>query len=109
MRYISELIATSAFCATLAMSPAVFGADAKPEKTDVKIAVGGKSFMIYLPLTLTERLGYFKDAGLNVEITDFGSGTKSVQALIGGNVDATAGSFDHTIQMQAKGQPILAG
>ena len=97
MRYISGLIATSAFCATLAMSPAVFGADAKPEKTDVKIAVGGKSFMIYLPLTLTERLGYFKDAGLNVEITDFGSGTKSLQALIGGNVDATAGSFDHTI------------
>jgi NitT/TauT family transport system substrate-binding protein len=108
MRVIGQIIATVAFCGTLAVSPAVFAADAKPEKTDVKIAVGGKSFMIYLPLTLTERLGYFKDAGLNVEITDFGSGTKSLQALIGGNVDATAGSFDHTIQMQAKGQPILA-
>ena len=64
--------------------------------------------MIYLPLTLTQRLGYFKDAGLNVEVIDFHSGSKSLQALVGGNVDATSGSFDHTIQMQAKGQPILA-
>ena len=108
MRLTAGIIAASAFCATLALSPAAFGADVKPEKTDVKIAVGGKSFMIYLPLTLTERLGYFKDAGLNVEITDFGGGSKSLQALVGGNVDATSGSFDHTIQMQAKGQPIVA-
>jgi len=108
MRVIVRVIIVVAFCAVLMASPAVFSADAKPEKTDIKIAVGGKSFMIYLPLTLTERLGYFKDAGLNVEITDFGAGTKSLQALIAGNVDATAGSFDHTIQMQAKEQRILA-
>ncbi len=108
MRTAMGFLTASALCATIALSTAAFGADAKPEKTDVKIAVGGKSFMIYLPLTLTEQLGYFKDAGLNVEITDFGSGTKSLQALVGGNVDATSGSFDHTIQMQAKGQPILA-
>jgi len=108
MHVSGRIIAAAAFSATLAASPAAVGADAKPEKTDVQIAVGGQSFMIYLPLTLTERLGYFKDAGLNVEITDFGSGTKSLQALIAGNVDATAGSFDHTIQMQAKGQPIVA-
>jgi len=84
------------------------GQAAKPEKTDVKIAVGGKPLMIYLPLAVTARLGYFEDAGLNVEITDFQSGARSLQALIGGNVDATAGSFDHTIQMQAKGQAIVA-
>ena len=108
MRMTAGILAVSALCATLALPPVAFGADGKPEKTDVKIAVGGKSFMIYLPLTLTERLGYFKDAGLNVEVTDFGSGTKSLQALVGGNVDATVGSFDHTIQMQAKGQPIVA-
>jgi len=108
MRAIGRNIVAATFAVTLVVSPATFAADAKPEKTDVKIAVGGKSFMIYLPLTLTERLGYFKDAGLNVEIIDFGSGTKSLQALVGGNVDATTGSFDHTIQMQAKGQPILA-
>jgi NitT/TauT family transport system substrate-binding protein len=89
-------------------SSAALGQAAKPEKPHVTIGVGGKSFMIYLPLTVTERLGYFKDAGLDVEITDFQSGTRSLQALIGGNVDVTAGSYDHTIQMQAKGQTIVA-
>lgn len=108
MRAIGRNIVAATLAVTLVASPVAFGADAKPEITDVKIAVGGKSFMIYLPLTLTERLGYFKDAGLDVEIIDFGSGTKSLQALIAGNVNATAGSFDHTIQMQAKGQPIVA-
>jgi len=108
MRFICPVISALALGAALVTSNGVLGADEKPEITDVKIAVGGKSFMIYLPLTLTERLGYFKDAGLSVEITDFGAGTKSLQALIAGNVDATAGSFDHTIQMQAKRQPILA-
>ena len=80
----------------------------KPEKTDVKIAVGGKSFMIYLPLSITDALGYFKDVGLNVDIQEVDSGSKSLQALIGGSVDATAGSFDHTIQIQAKGQKITS-
>jgi NitT/TauT family transport system substrate-binding protein len=81
---------------------------AAPEKTDVSIAVGGRTFMIYLPLSVTERLGYFKDAGLNVEIQEVNSGTKSAQALVGGSVDATSGSFDHTIQLQAKGQIITS-
>jgi NitT/TauT family transport system substrate-binding protein len=39
--------------ATLALAPAASAQDGKPEKTDIKIAVGGKSFMIYLPLTVT--------------------------------------------------------
>jgi NitT/TauT family transport system substrate-binding protein len=79
-----------------------------PEKTDVRIAVGGKTFMIYLPLSVTERLGYFKDAGLDVEIQEVNSGTRSAQALVGGSVDAASGSFDHTIQLQAKGQIITS-
>jgi NitT/TauT family transport system substrate-binding protein len=29
------------------------------EKPDITLAVGGKSGLYYLPLTITERLGYF--------------------------------------------------
>src|SRR5215212_6260323 len=43
----------------------------KPETSKVRLAVGGKSSLYYLPLTITERLGYFKEAGLDVEISDF--------------------------------------
>src|SRR5437868_13984520 len=80
----------------------------KPETTKVRLAVGGKSSLYYLPLTITERLGYFNDAGLDVEISDFAGGAKSLQALIGGSADVVTGSFDHTIQMQAKSQQIVA-
>jgi NitT/TauT family transport system substrate-binding protein len=80
----------------------------KPETTKVRLAVGGKSSLYYLPLSITERLGYFKEAGLDVEISDFAGGAKSLQALIGGSADVVTGSFDHTIQMQAKNQAIVA-
>jgi NitT/TauT family transport system substrate-binding protein len=76
------------------------------EKPKVAIAVGGKSLFYYLPLTLAERLGYFKDEGLSVEISDFPGGAKALQALVGGSADVVSGAFEHTISMQAKGQNI---
>ena len=78
------------------------------EKPDITIAVGGKATLFYLPLTLAERLGYFKDEGLNVEIPDFPGGAKSLQALIGGSADIVAGGFDHTIHMQTMAQKLSA-
>ena len=78
------------------------------EKPDPKLSVGGKALLYYLPLSVTERLGYFKDAGLNVEISDFAGGSQSLQAQIGGSVDVTTGSYEHTIQMQAQGKPLVA-
>ena len=74
----------------------------------VRIVVGGKSGVYYLPLSVTERLGYFKDAGLNVEIIDVAGGSRALQAIVGGSADIGNGNFDHTIQMQAKGQPVIA-
>ena len=78
------------------------------EKSDLVLGVGGKSLLYYLPLTLTERLGHFKQQGLNVTITDFGGGSKSLQSLIGGSADVVTGAYEHTIRMQAKGQDIVA-
>jgi len=77
------------------------------EKKEVKIAVGGKTLFYYLPLTLAERLGYFKDEGLEVEIVDFAGGAKALQALIGGSADFVSGAFEHTINMHARGIPAV--
>ncbi|SFA90057.1 NitT/TauT family transport system substrate-binding protein [Collimonas sp. OK607] len=79
-----------------------------PEKTKVSIAVGGKNLFYYLPLTIAEQLGYFKDEGLDVTISDFAGGAKALQALIGGSADVVSGAFEHTISMQAKNQHITA-
>jgi NitT/TauT family transport system substrate-binding protein len=77
-------------------------------QTKVRLAVGGQSALYYLPLTVTERLGYFKNEGLAVEISDLAGGAKALQALMGGSADVVTGAFDHTIQMQAKNQHITA-
>jgi len=77
------------------------------EKKNVTIAVGGKTLFYYLPLTLAERLGYFKDEGLEVQIADFAGGAKALQALMGGSADLVSGSFEHTVTMQARGSPVI--
>ena len=84
------------------------GQETKPELSKVRLAVGGKPALFYLPLTVTERRGYFREQGVEVEISDFPGGARALQALIGGSADVVTGSFDHTIQMQGKNQPIVA-
>ena len=100
------LIGTGAAALAAGISPAF--AQAKPEKSKVTLGVGGKPLLYYLPLTIAERKGYFKEEGLDVEINDFGGGAKSLQALIGGSVDVVTGAYEHTIRMQAKGQDVRA-
>ena len=65
-------IASGAVLAGGAVSGAPLAfAQAKPEQSKVAIAVGGKNLFYYLPLTIAERRDYFKDEGLEVEISRF--------------------------------------
>jgi NitT/TauT family transport system substrate-binding protein len=93
--------------AAVAALPALAGAQAL-EKKKVTIAVGGKNLLYYLPLTVAEQKGFFKDEGLDVEIVDFAGGAKALQAVVGGSADVVSGAFEHNINMQAKGQPMRA-
>ena len=79
-----------------------------PERKDVKLGVGGANSLYYLPLALTEKLGFFKEQGLNVEINDFKGGSQSLNALVAGSADVVTGAYEHTLRMQVKGQPIVA-
>jgi NitT/TauT family transport system substrate-binding protein len=78
------------------------------ERKQLTLGVGGKTALYYLPLTICERLGYFKEQGLDVTINDFRGGAQSLQALVGGSIDVVTGAYEHTIRMQAKGQDIRA-
>lgn len=78
------------------------------EKPKLTIAVGGKNLFYYLPLTIAEQQGYFKAEGLDVTIVDFAGGAKALQAVVGGSADVVSGAFEHTINMQAKGQAMRA-
>src|SRR5829696_7808650 len=96
--------------AGMAVAVALAGTAPAPaqERKQITLGVGGKGLLYYLPLTLAERLGYFKEQGLDVTINDFAGGAQSLQALVGGSVDVVAGAYEHTIRMQAKGQDIKA-
>ena len=105
------MIHRTVVCIVAAMALCFAGlvlAQERPELSKVRIGVGGKASLYYLPLSITERLGYFKDEGLDVEISDFQGGSRSMQALVGGSVDVASGAYEHTISIQPKGQTIQA-
>jgi len=78
------------------------------EQRELSLAVGGQGLFYYLPLTIAVRRGYFKEAGLEVEVVDFPGGAKSLQALVGGSADLAAGSFEHVVNMRARRQALVA-
>lgn len=100
------LIGAGAALATLG-APALLRAQGI-EKKNPTLAVGGKNLLYYLPLTVAEQKGFFKDEGLDVEIVDFAGGSRALQAVVGGSADVVSGAFEHTINMQAKGQKLQA-
>ena len=97
-----------AAAALLAFAFALSAGAQGPEKKKITIAVGGKGLFYYLPLSVAERKGFFKDEGLEAEIPDFAGGAKALQALVGGSADVVSGAYEHTINMAAKHQPIQA-
>ena len=78
------------------------------EKPQLTLAVGGKNLLYYLPLTIAEQLGYFKAEGLDLKIVDFAGGSQALRALVGGSADVVSGAFEHTVNMQPKGQKLRA-
>lgn len=98
-----QFISAIAAGAAVSSAPGVFAAS-----KSVKIAVGGKALYYYLPISIAESLGYFKDEGLDVEIIDFQGGSRSLQAVVGGSADVVSGAFEHTLSMQARGQAMQA-
>lgn len=96
-------VAINALAAALALAVAQV-THAQLEKRDVHIAVGGQASFYYLPLTIAERQGYFKDEGLNVRISDFAGGAVALRAVVGGSAEVVSGAYEHTISLQSKKQ-----
>jgi NitT/TauT family transport system substrate-binding protein len=99
-----------AFVSFLFSVPALFGGCTRRESqgAHVRIAVGGQNQMVYLPTTLAQELGFYRDEGLDVELQDFAGGAKALQALVGRSADVVSGFYDHTIQMAAEGRALTA-
>jgi NitT/TauT family transport system substrate-binding protein len=81
-------------------------ADATGGGGKVKIMVGGLDKVIYLPAMLTQRLGYFKAEGVDVQLLTESAGVQAETALVSGDVQGTVGFYDHTLDLQAKGKQV---
>ncbi|MDP9183334.1 MAG: ABC transporter substrate-binding protein, partial [Actinomycetota bacterium] len=79
-------------------------ASTKDGTPTLKIMVGGLDKVIYLPAKLTEQLGYFKDAGVNVQLLSEPSGADAETLLIAKQVQGVVGFYDHTVAIQTKGK-----
>jgi NitT/TauT family transport system substrate-binding protein len=106
----TRLLAPVAIVLALALAcsgpgaPSERASSTAPEKTAVKIGVGGQSQLVYLPLTLAGRLGYFRDEGLSVQIDDLRASSDAVRALLEGSVDVASGFYEQTIRAQLEGR-----
>jgi len=98
MGYWTKAVVLTAMAATTFIQ-----ARAESALEKVTVATSGRAVTGYLPLTIADRLGYFKKEGLEVEILDFAGGSKSVEALLGGSADLMTGSYEHTMLLQRRG------
>ena len=94
---------------TAAALPLVLGkwawgqASQRPEHAKLTLAVGGRTALYYLPLTIADQLGYFKDEGLQIELQDHAAGSLALQSMLKGEADLTAGSYEHVIDLRRRG------
>ena len=72
----------------------------------VSLMVGGIEKQIYLPAKLADRLGYFREQGLNVELLTDPAGVNAQDVLLAGAVQGVVGFYDHTIELQARGKAV---
>lgn len=100
--------ASAAAVSAMSLAAPALWAQPRLEKTKLSIAVAGKAAFYHLPLTIAEQLGYFKAEGLEVEVSDFAEGARALQAVIGGSADVVSGAYEHTINLQSKGQRFQA-
>jgi len=75
-------------------------------KPEVTIIVGGLEKVIYMPAKLAEGLGLFEKEGVKVNLLNEQSGANAENSLLTGASQGVVGFYDHTVDLQAKGQCI---
>ncbi len=103
-----RIFASAGIVATATLVMPALHAQPRLEKSKFALAVGGKAAFYYLPLTISDQLGFFKAEGLDIEIKDFAGGARALQAVVGGSADVCSGAYEHTINLQSKNQMFQA-
>jgi ABC-type nitrate/sulfonate/bicarbonate transport system substrate-binding protein len=76
---------------------------AEPTEFDVGISGNGVTFFT---LWMAEAGGFFKKAGLNVQVIDLPGGTRSLQVLLAGKIAATHAGLGPVTQANNQGADV---
>lgn len=74
------------------------------EPINVRMAVVAPQAIYNLPLILAEHLGFYREAGLQVEIQELPFGTKSVTSLVEGKADIACNYFSYVVAHDGVGK-----
>jgi NitT/TauT family transport system substrate-binding protein len=84
-RWSTRLAVTAGLAAMLILAACgTSGSNGGSGTVHLKIMVGGLSKQIYVPNELTQRLGYFQQEGLDVNLIDEASGQSSEEEVLAG-------------------------
>jgi NitT/TauT family transport system substrate-binding protein len=84
---------------TLWLAQSMHAAHAEP----IRLMTGGAAKLIYLPVMLADRLGYFREQGLDVRVLSSPAGIDTSTELVAGAIQGAVGYYDHTIGLQSRG------
>lgn len=70
----------------------------------INVAVRSRAAFCALPLTVAERLGYFVQEGLDVQVREYPEPGAALRAVTDGGVQVFSGAYSHTINLHARGQ-----
>lgn len=69
----------------------------------VKLALAASQSLYHLPLTVADQMGFFRQAGLQIEWVTHESGAQALQTVLSGQADVMAGAYEHLFGLHLKG------
>lgn len=92
----------TAVAAVLASALPACGSD----DNTITIAYAHQSNLNFLPVVLADRLGFFAQQGVQVEIDNLRDNGQSTTALLSGEAEAMAGFYESLCELRAKGKQV---
>ena len=84
-------------------APSALSSEAGRALPRVRLALAASQSLYQLPLTLADRLGFFRQAGVQLEWLPQESGAKALSMALSGQADVVAGAYEHLFGLHLKG------
>lgn len=74
----------------------------------VVVALTARNSYYHLPVVLADRLGFFRQHGLQITLVAHDSGAAGLSSVLQGKADVLAGAFEHLFELHRRGQAFQA-